>query len=494
MPFAEEPILTQRGIQRLDQRLDRTGLLELAMEEAGRAVADAAYALKPEGHILLLAGGGANGGDALVAARHLLALGCSVEVLALSSKHQLTRLQVPRLEALGLTLQPLVLNELNSALERADLVVDGLFGIGFKPPFRGELGQVIQRVNQSKKEVLAIDLPSGLSSEQSDLSGEMPIIQAKQTVTLSGLKPVLLFGKGVQVAGQIQLARLRLPVAWVREEACAVRPAFAQLAKWLPQRGHDAHKGIAGRVWIIGGQPGMVGAPALAGLGALRAGAGLVTVYSSAQVPLITPELMIEQHEDLQATLLKRLKSSSKPYAMAIGMGLGRQAALLAVMLLKSKLPLVIDADALQPQLAGLGHEHTIWTPHLGEAARLLDCSIQYIQKDPIQAAQQIQKQFGGVVVLKGAPSVVVSAKQTWVSRGGHPGMASAGMGDTLAGLIAAFCGQGLSAERAAVVGVHLHALAGEKAAKQYGNGLLASDVSEALGGAWLGLEDHKSK
>ncbi|UQN07910.1 NAD(P)H-hydrate dehydratase [Deinococcus sp. QL22] len=460
------------------------------MEEAGRAVADAVQNTFPAGRVVLLAGGGANGGDALVAARHLAALGREVRVLAAPARHPLTRANRKRLGAVGVRATALSAAAVARESGAAAVIVDGLLGTGFTPPLWPELAEVVAAVNASDLPVVAIDLPTGLDATRADLVGES--IQAALTVTLSGLKTALLFGPAAHRAGRVRLANLRLPVGWAQAEAFATRPTRADVARLLPVRFADAHKGTAGRVWVVGGHPGTAGAAALAGVGALRAGAGLVTVYSAAEVPLVMPELMIRRHEDLAGELAKAA-AQGLPDAVCIGMGLGPTAPALARLVLgwaglNGGVPCVLDADALQPELAGLGHDSCVWTPHPGEAARMLGCTTADAARDPLAAARALQERYGGAIILKGGPSVVAHSGGLWVSRGGHPGMGSAGMGDTLAGVVAALLGQGLSAPHAALCAVTLHARAGERAGARHGYGLSASDVSGELGAAWLDM------
>lgn len=486
-------ILDPEGVRALDARLERAGLLDLAMEDAGRAVADEAGRRAPAGPVLLLAGGGANGGDAFVAARHLLTLGRDVRVLARPSTHPLTRLNRRRWHAVGGHTRPLTPAALVRQAGGAALVVDGLLGTGFRPPLRPALAGVVAALNAARSRgapVLAIDLPSGLDATEATLpeaNGAESSVQADVTVTFAGLKAALLFGDAAARSGEVVLAPLRVPPAWVADVQVAEQPGDLDLAPLLPQRTAAAHKGVAGRVWVVGGHPGTTGAPALAGLGALRAGAGLVTLHSAAEVPLVTPELMAQRHPDL-AAFLRDTPAARRPDAVALGMGLGPDAAALALEVLGWAVPTVLDADALQPELAGRGHAVCLWTPHPGEAARLLGTSTAGITRDPLAAARALQDRLGGVVVLKGGPSVVARAGELSVSRGGHPGMASAGMGDTLSGVLAALLGQGLGAWDAARLGVRLHARAGERAAVRFGYGLGATDVAHELGGAWADL------
>ncbi|MEF2277538.1 NAD(P)H-hydrate dehydratase [Deinococcus sp. YIM 134068] len=481
-----EWVLSPEGVRAVDARLEAAGLLDLAMEEAGRAVADAVHARFSTARVLLLAGGGANGGDALVAARHLVALGRTVRVLAVPAGHPLTRSNTERLAAFGIEPGELTAQEVERAAREADVIVDGLLGTGFTPPLRPAWAEVVRAVNAARERgaaVVSIDLPSGLDATRADAPEES--VRADLTVALTGYKTALLFGSAAHRAGEVVLTPLRVPPEWVRAEALAARPSDAEVAALLPVRRTDAHKGTAGRVWVIGGSPGTVGAAALAGLGALRAGAGLVTVHSAADVPLVTPELMVRRHDDL-AGALGRMRE--RPDAVCLGMGLGPDAEALARVVLGWGVPTVLDADALQPGLAGAGHEGCVWTPHPGEAARMLGVGTGAVTGDPLAAARALRERYGGAVVLKGGPSVVAHAGGLNVGRGGHPGMASAGMGDTLSGVVAALLGQGLTAGDAAVAGVRLHARAGERAGARHGYGLTATDVSHELGGAWLDL------
>lgn len=489
-----EYVFSAAGIQSLDQRLSRADLLELTMEEAGRAVAAQLLSLSGPGPLALLAGGGANGGDALVAARHLHAAGREVWVLAAPSTHPLTKRNRRRLAATGVQVQALSA-EAVIALPRPAAWADGLLGTGVGGELRGMMADVVRALNArtcaehrpgsagQAEWVLAIDLPSGLPADRA--TAPTVTVQAGHTLALSGYKPAHLFGDAARRCGTLALARLGVPPAWAQAEALATRPTDAEVGAWLPQRPADAHKGLAGQVWVIGGSPGMEGAPVLAGIGALRAGAGLVTLHSEAELPLPMPELMRSRHPSLSRWAPA---VQERPGALAVGMGLGPQAAALAREVLRWNIPTVLDADALQPELGGLGHDRCVWTPHPGEAARLLECSVTDVTADPLGSAEALQRRYGGVVVLKGGPSTVAWDGGLSVSRGGHPGMASAGMGDTLAGIVAALLAAGMEPYQAAQAGVRLHARAGERAAQRFGYGLSASDVSAELGRAWHDL------
>lgn len=471
------------GSRALDAELTRLGLLDVAMERAGWGVARLLAREFPGARVLVLAGGGANGGDALVAARWLRSWGFEVRVLALEARHELTRTNRERLDGLYPEQPAEELTEaaLREALPDADLLLDGLLGTGFQAPLRAPLPSLIRTVNDSGLPVLSIDLPSGLDADRADVPGEA--IRADFTAAPVGLKTALVFGDAAAHAGGVEVIDLGLPQALLERHAQARQFTAREAARALPTRQADANKGTVGRVWVLGGHPGTAGAPALSGLGALRAGSGLVTVYSEAEVPLVTPELMARRVTDLL-----ELTPDPPPDALALGMGLGPKALEVARRVLSWRLPTVIDADALQPELAGVGHGAVVWAPHPGEAARLLGTETREVVRDPLAAARALQARFGGVVILKGGPSTVACREALTVSVGGNPGMATAGMGDLLSGVVAALLGQGLDAPLAARVAVTLHARAGDLAAQEYGYGLIASDVAARLGAAWKSL------
>ncbi|ACO45939.1 bifunctional ADP-dependent NAD(P)H-hydrate dehydratase/NAD(P)H-hydrate epimerase [Deinococcus deserti] len=484
-------VLTAAQASAVDQQLQRAGLLDLAMEEAGSAVARLVQQQYPAGRVLFLAGGGANGGDALVAARHLHVQGREVEVLALPARHRLTQLNRRRLQAVGVACRPLKAAAAQRSVEAAALLVDGLLGTGFTPPLRAPLDTLVHIINAASCPVLSIDIPSGIDAHSAEAG---LAVQAQHTVSLMGWKPALLFGESAARAGAVTLVPLTVPAAWVQAQALAVRPTDAEVGAMLPARRNDAHKGTAGHVWVLGGHPGTVGAAALTAAGALRTGSGLVTVHSVAEIPLVMPELMVHRHSVWDAAF--RAFGDRRPDAVAVGMGLGPDAAHIARRVLSWNIPTVLDADALQPELIGHGHDSCLWTPHPGEAARLLRTSTPELTRYPLEAARALQEQLGGVVVLKGGPSVVAYSGGLSVAQGGHPGMASAGMGDTLSGILASLLGQGMDVVQAAVAGVRLHARAGERAGQLHGYGLSATDVASQLGAAWTDLtsETHPTR
>ncbi|GGJ54292.1 NAD(P)H-hydrate dehydratase [Deinococcus roseus] len=467
-------ILTSRQIKKLDQTLAEKGLLEVTVENAGRSVAEALHRSHAQARVLVVAGKGFNGADALVAARHLLTLGHEIRVLVHPEAHpdSLQKLQV------FAHTTPLNNEQLRLNLPQVDVVLEGLLGTGFRPPLSLEYASWIELLNASRKPVLSIDLPSGVQADVPVLP-ELAV-RATRTLALGGFKPCHLFEPASEWAGEVELLSIGVPGQYTHQFTSTHTMEAYEVRQWLPRRNQSAHKGSAGEVWVLGGKSGMTGCVALTALAALRTGSGLVRYSSIVPIDGAPLEAIGHALKDWQEVQNLPFKG-----AVALGMGLGEQAAEVADWVLKKHIPTVIDADALQTSLRGKGHEWAVFTPHPGEAARMLETDTAEVLADPLTTVKALQKQYGGVVVLKGGPTVTATKQTTWVNTTGNPGMASAGMGDTLAGIIASLLGQGLSAKHAALSGVYLHGLAGDLCFKHHHYGLQASDVSRHLGTAW---------
>ena len=346
------------------------------------------------------------------------------------------------------------------------LVIDGLFGIGLQRDVAGRHAELIAAANGSGAPVLALDIPSGLESDSGRVLG--CAMRAQHTVTFIGLKPGLLTLDGPDHCGEIHLRTLGLDApALLPAQGSVIGREVLQTA--LKPRALNTHKGNFGSVGIIGGARGMVGAALLAGRAALKLGAGRIYVgLIAGDAPLLDPnqpELMLRSADEV-------LKLDHLT-ALAIGPGLGQSpdAAFYLARALAAPLPLVIDADglnliAVSQQLKDQLKQRittTLLTPHPAEAARLLDCATRDVQHDRVAAAKRIAADFNCGVVLKGAGSVCAFADQSWaINTSGNPGMASAGMGDVLSGLIAAFIAQGADARTALLAGVWLHGAAAD--------------------------------
>ncbi len=427
--------------------------------------------------ISVFCGSGNNGGDGYIVAGLALAAGLEVIVYAFSEPENLTGnaelayLDYRKAKGQVVLFEPGLERDI-----RADLIVDALLGTGLSKPVTGDYAQAIQIINKNKAPVVAVDLPSGLNPDTGNVMGIA--VKADSTVTFIGLKQGLFTGTAAEYCGEIQYSSLAVP----KEVFNHVIPdTYRIFKKNIPPRSRYAHKGDYGHVLIIGGDRGCPGAARMAGEAALRAGAGLVSIAThpdhAALLNVSRPELMC--HGIKNTAQLTPLLDKANAIVVGPGLGQSKWAAELFIAAIKSRKMLVIDADGLN-LLAHVTEKHANWvlTPHPGEAARLMQNTVADIQQDRYAAATKLQRKYGGIVVLKGAGTLVASPADIAVSTTGNPGMASGGMGDVLAGLVGGLLAQGFSLKDAAQQGVFLHGMAGDLAAEQGGErGLLASDL-----------------
>jgi ADP-dependent NAD(P)H-hydrate dehydratase / NAD(P)H-hydrate epimerase len=455
------------------------------MKRAGEAALRYLRTRFPVAHrIVVVCGPGNNGGDGYVLARFAQAAGLTVTVLAATPPDALrgdARRAFDDLRASDVQVQPYA----QARLAEGEVVVDALLGTGLRGPAREEVARVISDINSSGRPVLAVDVPSGLDSDTGVPLGET--VRADCTITFVGLKTGLFIGDGPAFAGTVFFDDLEIAPG----EAGAPRPRIERILESaiqqaLPRRARSSHKGDFGRVLIVGGGIGMPGAVRLAGEACLRVGAGLVTVTVApenvAAISSGRPELICLPLTD--AEVLK--EPAEKADVIAIGPGLGRtpwaRAALDAV--LRSGKPLVVDADALNiiAESREPGRADWILTPHPGEAARLLGTHTDDIQHDRLAALDRMVGRYHGTVVLKGAGTLVgAPGRIPALCERGNPGMATAGMGDVLTGTISGILAQCRDPWLAARVGVLVHAMAGDAAARTGERGLLAGDVAREL-------------
>lgn len=481
MSSLPRPLHSAAQMRELEQRLIAagTGGYDL-MTRAGEAAFQLLRERWPEAtRIVVLAGPGNNGGDGYVLARlawnqhldvHIVTVGDHdhLQGEAAEAANDATRARVPEQSWQG-------------ELPDADVYVDALFGIGLNKPVAGDFAAAIAALNRSGRPVLALDIPSGLQADTGAELGES--VRADATISFIGLKLGLLTGRGPALTGELFYSDLSLPA-----DSLAGAPALAHRLKAadldaLGRRARDAHKGDNGHLLIVGGNLGMAGAVALAGEAALRAGAGLVSVATRPEHTAVLtsrrPELMC--HGIASAGGLAPLLA--KADVVVLGPGLGRDdwARALFGAVLDAGKPLLLDADALN-LLGTLPEKRDDWilTPHPGEAGRLLGMSTAAVQADRVAAIHALRERFGGSIVLKGAGSLVLDDDGLVLCPYGNPGMATAGMGDVLSGVVGALRAQGVA--RAAALGVLAHALAGDKAALEDGErGLIASDLFPCL-------------
>jgi ADP-dependent NAD(P)H-hydrate dehydratase / NAD(P)H-hydrate epimerase len=497
-------IVTGEQMRRIDQLSQEMGITTLElMENAGRAVAEAAAGMLPENtcaKITLICGKGNNGGDGLVAARLLKNQGFSVQVFLIAQGAELKgaparNLQAARNAGVAIVECPDA-EAVAEACSQADLVVDALLGTGVKGPVEGIAAAVINALNYAGSPILSVDIPSGVKADTGEI--ECLAVQASVTLTLGLLKWGLLFYPGRACAGRVLAADIGLP-----GKAIAAVAPFAEslgraaVAELLPRREPDAHKGACGRVLVIAGSVGYTGAAALASLAALRMGAGLVTlaipeslndVMEMKLTEVITRPMPETPARSLaHAALFQLLALAEKSDAVIIGPGLSLQfetALLVRDLVGQISRPMVLDADALTALSEDISIlEHTfapvICTPHLGEMSRLVGLPISQVRKNSISLCRRLAGSICGVTVLKGATTLIGDGEGSLrVNTTGNPGMASAGTGDVLTGMIGGLLAQKMTPFDAASAGAYLHGIAGDLAAAEKGIfGMIASDV-----------------
>jgi ADP-dependent NAD(P)H-hydrate dehydratase / NAD(P)H-hydrate epimerase len=440
--------------------------------------------------LAVVCGGGNNGGDGYVLARLAQASGLEAMVLAATPPDRLTgdaRRAQDDWVAAGGPAHPFAAE----ALAGGDVIVDALLGIGLTGAPRAESIAVIEAINAAHRPVLALDIPSGVDADTGAVHGAA--VRADVTLSFVAFKSGTFLGAGPEHAGVVLLDDLGV-VPPVRPEFAPLMKRIDQseLAQNLPRRARDAHKGSSGRVLIVGGGAGMPGAARLAGEAALRVGAGLVSVAGAPEnllpVTATRPELI---YLPTPAAGIEAALHAAD--AVAIGPGLGTAewgARLWAEFLRVSPARAVVDADALNL----LAREplklpaEWILTPHPGEAGRLLGSDAGAVQSDRLGAVRALNSRYGATAVLKGAGTLVAcggDARTLYICERGNPGMATAGMGDVLTGVIAGLVAQRIDSARAARLGVLIHALAGDSAAQGGQRGLIASDVIAELRG-WV--------
>jgi len=432
--------------------------------------------------IMVVCGTGNNAGDGYVLARLARQAGLEVQVCALVDPRELkgdAALAHADFTAAGGRSAGFS----SAGLEGIDVVVDALLGTGVDRPLEGAMRDCIDAINASGLPVLALDLPSGLDADTGLAQGTA--ITATRTITFVALKAGLYLGEAWDRVGMLEFAGLGVPQSARETHLPVLRRMDAQLlADTLPRRRRSAHKGEHGRVLIVGGFA-MPGAAMLAGEAALRTGAGLVTVATAASsvAPIIAgrPELIcsaVDSSAELQALL-----EAADVVAIGPGLGRDRRARKLFDASLGCTKRMVLDADALTLLAEQPRHrDDWILTPHPGEAARLRGTDTATIQRDRLGSAQAIAARYGGICVLKGAGTLVADGHATpWVCDRGNPGMATAGAGDVLTGIIAALVAGGSDLGPAAAAGVLVHARAGDQAARAGQRGLLAGDLIAEL-------------
>jgi NAD(P)H-hydrate epimerase len=488
--------------------IDEFGIPALTlMDRAGRAVADAAAALAGErGRIVVVCGGGNNGGDGYVAARLLRASGRDARVMALVAAERLSpdaRAVREQAERAGVPIDDGVLAPLAAGV--GDVVVDAVFGTGLARPPEGAFAAAIAAIDVARTagaSVVAVDVPSGLSADTGRPVGAC--VRADRTVTFAFQKRGLAVLPGLALAGDVTVADIGIPPEAARRVpvSCVLLTELEARAL-VPARPPDAHKGDAGRLLVVAGAPGKTGAAHLALTGALRGGAGLVTLAAR---PEVLPFALAGRPEAMSVALpgagplgpgdVEPLVAVAREVdALVIGPGIPRgpdTGEVLRTVLSRAGRPAVIDADGLNAladapgRLAALGVP-LVLTPHPGEMARLCGTGTAEVQADRIAIAVDRARVWNATIVLKGARTVVADPEgPPAVIPTGNAGLATGGTGDVLAGLCGALLAGGLPVSAAGRVGAWVHGRAGDLASERFGQrGLVAGDLGEAIGAVW---------
>lgn len=456
--------------------------------------------------IAILCGKGNNGGDGLALARHLYNRNYEVQIYLFSKPNELKgdpKINYNICKKMGIPVKNVV-NEKNflevfPELFEFPLIVDALFGTGLSKPLEGFWENVINAVNSIPSTKVSIDIPSGLDSSTSKVIG--PAIIADLTVTFGAYKIAHIFPPSSNYCGKVIMCDIGIPKELLFDLAKIFLTRKGFIASILPKRKPDSHKGNFGHILIIAGSKEKPGALSMAALGALRCGAGLVTCAS------VEDALKVLHNHTYEAmglildktpsgtialsSIHKVLKASEDKDAIVLGPGLSQEEEtqeFIRRVVLGTSTPLVLDADGLNAFSKKLeilkGRQgETVLTPHPGELSRLINITTEEILKDRLKYVEEAAKISNSCVVLKGHMSLTAQKDgKIWVNLTGNPGMATGGMGDVLSGMIGAFLGQKIKTELAAVLGVYLHGLAGDLAAKKKGEeALIPRDLIEEI-------------
>ena len=455
----------------------------------------------------VVCGKGNNGGDAAVVARHLMNSGCEVMLFLIGKAEDAkpsAKINFEICKKLGIKIKEVTgendVGILKEGLTRSQVIIDGIFGTGLERDVEGIYLTAIESINKirdtSKCKVVAIDIPSGLDSDTGQIKGAC--VDADLTITLHLPKVGMLQYPALFKIGKLVIADIGIPYdkSEILNPKSEINPKLkipnvidvGYVKSCLPQRKVDANKGDNGRVMIIAGSKGMSGAAVMAGKAALRAGAGLVYLSVSKEIQNPVNVSIPEVITWIDPSLSKIL--SSKLTAVGVGPGIGDDRKNMVERLIRSELkcPLIIDADALNaisnnPAVLLKRKCPVITTPHPGEMARLLKTTAAKVQEDRVNIALKAAKDWNVIVVLKGAYTVIASPSgQHFINITGNPGLATAGTGDVLTGIICSLAGQGVEPFRAAVCACFVHGMCGDVVALNKGqSGMIASDIIEAI-------------
>lgn len=491
------------------------------MERAGLAVTLKIKEIFNPRKVIVIAGSGNNGGDGLVVARHLYNEGWDVRVFLTNKPEELkgdAYLQYKIISRLGLKTYSLkeLISDRSSLLAHDAIVVDALLGTGLSKDITGTLADIVNFINKSNAKVISIDIPSGISSDTGQIMGVA--IEADYTVTFGLPKRGHLLHPGAKYTGKLIVEDIGFPKELLESDKLNVELIMKEdISPLVPPRPRYSHKGNYGHVLIVAGSKGKTGAALMAAKACLRSGAGLVTLgipesLSNVFQSRVTEEMTLSLPDRGDGTLSQEAVKiiidflNNKATTLAIGPGIGVSPdtkKILKNLIRNSNVPMVIDADginSLKGERAVLSKANSpiILTPHPGEMARLLYkrgrgkilINVQDIEKERIDIALSFSEETGVYLVLKGVPTVIAEPNgKVYINSTGNPGMASAGTGDVLTGMISGFLSQGLLPVHASILGVYMHGFAGDIVASEKGeHSLIASDIINTIPFAFKSL------
>ncbi len=478
-------IMSVNQMYQADSRMSDSGLSGASlMDAAGQACAEVVHDRWPEGRIFVLCGPGNNGGDGFVAYRYLEQFNRDVKLFLLGDVAQLSGDAAGAAELVHDDILPIgqLLNEDELALDEGDIVVDALFGAGLSRPLEGEALQIVSLINNSEAKVISIDMPSGIDGDTGKILSVA--IEANACVTFEALKCAHVEEPAASMCGEVIVKRIGITDSVLSDLAENVYLNTPELwAEKLPWPSRMSHKHDRGRLGVISGGAGHTGAARLAAMAGLRMGAGVVTLIGEqAAIPEMAASslaLMMHSHRDVDELYLKAREQSSLVFGPAAGLTESTRFKVAA--LLKTGIPVVLDADALSvykddpSYLFGLLHDKCVLTPHVGEFERIFP-GLLLNTGNKLNAVREAAKRAGCVVVLKGADTVIASPSgEARVNIHGSPFLATAGTGDVLAGMIGGWIAQGMSAFDSASASVWLHG----EASLTGGAGLISEDLME---------------
>lgn len=457
-------------------------------------------------NVVIVAGKGNNAGDAFAVARHLIIGGSRVKLYSLFGKDCITgdaKLNFDLLESIGAVIEFVEndsgLNKLGLDIRNAQVVIDGIFGTGFRGQIEGYLLQAIELINKNSNYTISIDIASGIESATGRVAAAC--VQAHKTVTFEFPKVGQLIYPGIQFTGELIVESIGIPRQAVDSIEIKTNLTDKDFIKAVfPKRKAEFNKGNCGKVVIVTGSIGMAGSGCIAAKASLRSGSGLVYVAGPSSLiniyQSVVPEAIAIKLEDNRgiiseesiSTILEILKKCD---VAAIGPGLSTDSSIYNIICRiaeNANIPVVLDADALNAvskntEILQRFQKDVVITPHPGEMSRLTGLDISYIQENRIEVSKKYARAWGVVIVLKGAKTIIANeGGMVYINPTGNAGMATAGSGDALTGIIASLIGQGIDAFEAAVAGAYLHGLAGDIAAVSKGeHGLTALDIVENL-------------